>query len=82
MTAGTMRMTNTRINTDFVLEQDLSMITKGLNFRGMISWDNLFVEGKRGIEDTSAYVFKYIDPATGEVTNRNDYDQTTRFDYP
>ncbi|MBJ2167871.1 MAG: TonB-dependent receptor [Muribaculaceae bacterium] len=81
MTAGTMRMTNTRINTDFVLEQDLSMITKGLNFRGMISWDNLFVEGKRGIEDTSAYVFKYIDPATGEVTNRNDYDQTTGFDY-
>ncbi len=81
MTAGTMTMTNTRINTDFVLEQDLSFITKGLNFRGMISWDNLFVEGKRGIEDTSNYMLKWIDPATGQIQYNNTYDNTTKFDY-
>lgn len=81
--AGTMRMTNTRINTDFVLEQDLSFITKGLNFRGMISWDNLFVETKRGIEIPSgaARQNKYIDPATGEVQFRSSFDNTTKFDY-
>ena len=81
MTAGTMTMTNTRINTDFVLEQDLGFITKGLNFRGMISWDNLFTEGKRGIEDTSNNILKWIDPVTGEIYNNNPYDGNTKFDY-
>lgn len=82
LSAGTMRMTTTRINTDFVLEQDLSMITKGLNFRGMISWDNLFVESKRGIEIPSgaARKRKYIDPATGAV-QEDPYDGLTHFDY-
>lgn len=44
-----MKSTTTRVTTDFVLEQDLSFITKGLNVRGMIAWDNTFVEWKRGI---------------------------------
>lgn len=79
--AGTMTMTTTRINTDFVLEQDLSFITKGLNFRGMISWDNLFVESKRGIEDTTNADVYWIDPATGEVYKKNPYDGTTKFDF-
>ena len=82
LNAGTMRMTTTRINTDFVLEQDLSFITKGLNFRGMISWDNLFVESKRGIEIPSgaARDRKWIDPATGIATVQP-YDGLTHFDY-
>lgn len=79
--AGTMTMTTTRINTDFVLEQDLSFITKGLNFRGMISWDNLFVEGKRGIEDTTNAQVFWIDPATGKTYTKNPYDGTTKFDF-
>lgn len=80
---GGRRTTNTtRINTDLVLEQDLKFITKGLNFRGMISWDNVFEEGSRGVED--AYndpQYEYIDPETGIVNHKQPYDQTTHFDY-
>ena len=38
---GTETRTTTRINTDFVLEQQLDFITKGLSARGMIAWDNV-----------------------------------------
>ena len=44
-----MTTTTTQITTDFALEQDLSFITKGLSARAMVSWDNTFVEWKRGI---------------------------------
>lgn len=40
---GTAQATTTRINTDFTLEQKLDFITKGLNFRGTISWDNVLL---------------------------------------
>ena len=46
-----MTTTTTQITTDFALEQDLSFITKGLSARAMVSWDNTFVEWKRGIND-------------------------------
>ena len=45
---GTETRTTTRINTDFVLEQQLDFITKGLSARGMIAWDNVFEEARRG----------------------------------
>ena len=48
---GVRQMTTTRINTDFTLEQKLDFITKGLNARGTVSWDNIFVETGRGIND-------------------------------
>lgn len=82
MTGGSFKTTQTRINTDFVLEQDLSFITKGLNFRGMISWDNRFMEGGRGINDANrSPQTKWIDPATGEVSLGTPTDGLTRFDY-
>ena len=57
------RATTTRINTDFTLEQKLDFITKGLNFRGTISWDNVLVETGRGINDLNNEAqTKYIDP--------------------
>ena len=66
---GTAQATTTRINTDFTLEQILAFITKGLNCRGTISWDNVFVEARRGINDLdNAAQYKYIDPETGVVT--------------
>ena len=79
---GTMKSTTTRVTTDFVLEQDLSFITKGLNVRGMIAWDNTFVEWKRGINDLyNDAQLKWIDPVTGEVSYKQAYEANNRFDF-
>ncbi|NDV57117.1 TonB-dependent receptor [Bacteroides sp. 519] len=79
---GTMKSTTTRVTTDFVLEQDLSFITKGLNLRGMIAWDNTFVEWKRGINDLyNDPQLKWIDPITGEVSYKQAYEANNRFDF-
>ena len=65
---GTMRLTTTRINTDFTLEQDLKFITQGLSARATISWDNEFVENNRGINDLyNDAQRKWIDPDTGQA---------------
>ena len=79
---GAYKSTNSRINTDFTLEQNLDFITKGLNFRGMISWDNNFTETGRGISDYYNYPqYKWIDPDTGVETLKQPNDNTTNFDY-
>lgn len=80
--AGVQRTTTTRINTDFALEQSLGFITKGLNFRGSISWDNVFVEYERGINDLyNNAQYKWINPDTGIVTYKQDYDTNNLFDF-
>lgn len=79
---GAFKTTATRINTDFVLEQNLDFITKGLNFRGMISWDNQFREQGRGVSDLyNGPQYKWIDPATGAVKKKNPTETTSQFDY-
>ena len=79
---GTQQVTTTRINTDFVLEQKLDFITKGLSLRGMISWDNTFRENQRGVNDLNNNPqLKWINPETGEVTYRQPYEPYDRFDY-
>lgn len=79
---GTMQTTTTRINTDFALEQDLSFITKGLSARAMISWDNVFVEFNRGINDLyNSAQGKWIDPETGQIYYQNDFDSANGFDW-
>ena len=81
-TGGQQTVTTTRLNTDFVLEQKLDFITKGLNLRGMISWDNVFVEKDRGINDLYTPVqLKWIDPETGAVTYKQSYEQYDHYDY-
>lgn len=81
-TAGSMTTTTTRVNTDFTLEQDLSFVTKGLSVRGMISWDNLFMESHRGIKDLdSEPQLKWINPETGVATYKTDYEANSKFDY-
>ena len=74
--AGVMNTTTTRINTDFTLEQDLSFITEGLRARAMVSWDNVFVESSRGVNDLyHDPILKWIDPATGMTTwEQSEYD--------
>ncbi|MFW5754438.1 MAG: SusC/RagA family TonB-linked outer membrane protein, partial [Marinilabiliaceae bacterium] len=78
---GSMDRTTTRLNTDFTLEQDLSMILEGLSAEGKISWDNTFIETERGINDTyNDPQRKWIDPETGEAQYRETYD-ASRFDF-
>ena len=80
--AGVMTTNNTRIATDFVLQQDLKFITKGLNFRGSISWDNAFVEFNRGINDLyNDAQLKWIDPTTGNATYKKEYENNNKFDF-
>lgn len=79
---GTMQTTTTRINTDFVLEQDLKFITKGLIARGTIAWDNSFMENERGINDLyNSAQGKWIDPETGLVYYRETFDGNNKFDW-
>lgn len=79
---GTETRTTTRINTDFVLEQKLDFITKGLALRGMIAWDNVFEESRRGINDLyNNPQVKWINPETGDVVYRESYEAYDRWDY-
>ena len=79
---GEQSTTTTRINTDFTLEQDLSFITKGLKASALVSWDNVFVEASRGINDLDhAAQYKYIDPVTGEVTYKEKPAGNNNFDF-
>ncbi|WP_373802254.1 SusC/RagA family TonB-linked outer membrane protein [Bacteroides heparinolyticus] len=79
---GYMQTTSTRINTDFTLEQDLGFVTKGLSTRAMVSWDNMFVENRRGINDLyNQAQQKWINPETGQVVLKNDFDSANGFDW-
>ena len=60
--------TTTRLTTDFVLEQKLDFITKGLGAKASVSWDNVFLEENRGVNTTDGALYKYINPNTGEVS--------------
>lgn len=80
--AGYQTDVHTRINTDFSLDQDLSFITKGLNFHGMISWDNNFVETGRGVNDLyNDAQRKWIDPLTGKATYKQSVESNNQFDF-
>ena len=79
---GLFETTTNRINTDFTLEQDLSFITEGLSLRGLISWDNQFVESGRGVSDMyNDPVVKWINPDTGDVTYKPPVTPYHNFDY-
>lgn len=78
---GAFKNVQTRINTDFTLEQNLDFITKGLSARGLLSWDNSFTETGYGVTDLYNDVKnKYIDPETGIVNQQPDRDSMTQFD--
>jgi TonB-linked SusC/RagA family outer membrane protein len=69
----------TQMTTDFVLNQDLSPLVKGLSFRGTYSIDNSFA-AVGGITDGGSNVTKWVDPTTGEVRYGNTAG-TNQFDY-
>lgn len=66
---GVRKTKTTRINTDFTLTQDLSMLVKNLNFKGTFSLDNTFVS-QGGVFDDGSGIVKYIYP-DGRVQYRN-----------
>lgn len=79
---GIENRTTARINTDFTLEQDLSFLLKGLKVSATVSWDNTFLERKRGINDEGhAAQRKWINPDTGDVTYSQTNDGNTNFDF-
>lgn len=71
-TSGTEKRTTTKVTTDFILEQDLSMLTKGLKFKANFSMDYNFVENSRGINDQYNDAQRlWINPDTGEPSYLN-----------
>jgi len=69
---------STQMTTDFVLNQDLGALLKGLTLRGTYSLDNSFAS-VGGITDGGSNVTKWVDPVNGEVrygniTGTNQYD--------
>jgi TonB-linked SusC/RagA family outer membrane protein len=75
-------ITTDRLNTDFILEQDLSMLLKGLKIQGQLSFDNSYREVERGINNLyqNTTVHKWIDPKTGVVYTDSQPDSNNRFD--
>ena len=83
-TAGYELKTITRVFTDFMLEQNLDFITKGLVARGTISWDNRFDEANRGINAAGGGHVNntaYILPEDGQLLFENDIYVKTGFDF-
>lgn len=72
--------TTTRLTTDFILEQKLDFILKGLSARASISWDNVFLESNRGAWTDDKADYKYINPDTGEESHQNT-EGTHNFDF-
>ncbi len=81
--SGIEYQTTTSLTTDFVLEQDLNMFIKGLNFRGAVAIDNRFLEGGRGVDDRFTEPnLMWVNPDTGDqvfMFNRTGFHG---FDYP
>jgi len=68
----------TKINTDFVLDQNLNFVLDGLSAKATFSMDNSFIsEGGIDDDDSNAYQ-KYIDKDGNEIivttTGKNNYD--------
>lgn len=81
-TSGIEKRTTSEINTDFVLKQDLGMITKGLNFKADFSLDNSFREWRRGINDLDRPAQRmWINPVSGELVLEQQVDSGTQLDF-
>ncbi|MES2277250.1 MAG: TonB-dependent receptor [Bacteroidota bacterium] len=80
--SGLEKRTTTQLTTDFILQQDLSMVTKGLNIRGSLSLDNTFLENSRGINDQFNNAQReYINPTNGIVSYEQPRNSGTQFDF-
>jgi TonB-linked SusC/RagA family outer membrane protein len=81
-TSGTEKLSNTRLNTDFVLDQDLKMITKGLSIKGRYSLDYRFYESQRGINDLYHDAQRmWVNPNTGDIALEHPIKEGTQLDW-
>ncbi|WP_244095025.1 SusC/RagA family TonB-linked outer membrane protein [Pedobacter alluvionis] len=80
--SGVEKRTSTQLTTDFILQQRLDMVTKGLSFRGSLSLDNTFLERIRGINDQfNAAQRKYVSANTGITSFEQQRNTGTQFDF-
>ncbi len=79
--SGIERGTNTQLTTDFIVNQDLSMITPGLSFRANYSYDHSFREHRRGVEDPDGPERMWVNPETGVIVYMFGIDTNTQMDY-
>jgi TonB-linked SusC/RagA family outer membrane protein len=80
--SGIEKETNTRLNTDFVLSQDLKMITKGLSAKGRYSMDYRFLENQRGINDLYHDAQRiWVNPNTGDIVLEHPIKEGTQLDW-
>ena len=75
--SGLVKRNTFRLNSDFILDQDLKFITKGLSLQGKFSWDNRLT-GNQSISDMDNVIFKrYINEGEDVVyqypSTNNDY---------
>lgn len=79
--SGLEKRTTKQVNTDFILDQDLKMITKGLSIKGNFSMDHTFLERKRGINDLyNPSQRMWVNPETGEIVYEQVTDPGTQLD--
>jgi len=80
--AGREKQTNTQLTTDFILNQDLKMLTKGLTLRAAYSFDNTFLESGRGVDDrNNTPQRKWVNPLTGATQYAKVADPGTQLDF-
>ncbi len=80
--SGVEKRTTTQLTTDFILDQKLDMVTKGLSLTARLSLDNTFLENSRGINDQfNPAQREYINPTTGIVTYEQPRNTGTQFDF-
>ncbi len=81
-TSGDQRTTTIDLKTDFALNQKLDFITEGLSARATVSWDNIFVESGRGINDNNNKPqMMWVNPDTGAYVYRSQSSINTGFDF-
>ena len=80
-TSGIEKRTTTQITTDFILDQQLDMLTKGLDFKANLSMDNTFKETGRGINDLYNNAQRmWVNPDTGEIAYEQQVNSGTQLD--
>lgn len=74
--------TTSNLSTNFVLDQNLNMLLKGLSVKGTLGMDNTFIENRRGVNDLYNDIQeKWINPETGQVVFRQAYEPNSGFDF-
>ncbi len=80
--SGVEKRTNTQITSDFILKQQLDVITKGLSLRANFSMDNTFRETGRGINDLyNSAQRMWINPESGLISYEQQVNSGTQLDY-